>query len=243
MRISAISDVHIKQPLDDADRLLCAFLDHPLVQQSDYVVLLGDIFDLMAGPHQQYIDDFYHIFKKMDQLVKSGKKVLYFEGNHDVHLGLLFEKIWPGHEIIPSQVPAVFPIDGKNYYFSHGDEHEVDNLAYHRYMKFIHTAPMTFLANRIMPYSLLNFIGERASKKSRKKGSYRFDEESERMKFRSGVMQTTKGKFDFILGGHSHVKEEYSLPGTQAVYINNGYALKSRSFISIHQHIVSSVPL
>ncbi len=243
MRISAISDVHIKKPHDDADRLLCAFFDHPLVQQSDYIVLLGDIFDLMSGPHQEYIDNFSHIFNKMNDLRKKGKKVLYYEGNHDVHLGKLFEKIWPDHDISPSQVPGVFEIDGKNYYFSHGDEHEVDNVAYHRYMKFIHTPLLTFIANSVMPYSVLNFIGERASKKSRKKGAYRFDEESERQKFRSGVVKTTNGKFDFVLGGHSHVKEEYILPDTHSVYINNGYALRSQTFITISEHLVSFIPL
>jgi UDP-2,3-diacylglucosamine hydrolase len=243
MRISAISDVHVKQPHDDADRLLCSFLDHPIVKESDYIVLLGDIFDLMCGPHAEYIRSYDHIFKKLDGLARTGKKVLYYEGNHDVHLGKLFKKIWPGGEVVPSQTPGTFDIDGKTYYFSHGDEHEVNNVAYQRYMKFIHTAPLTFVANHVMPYSLLNFIGMRASQKSRKKGSYRFNEDLERAKFRSGVMETTQGKFDFVLGGHSHVKEEYNLPGTRSVYINNGYALNSRSFISIHHHLVSFVPL
>lgn len=243
MRISAISDVHVKSPHDDADRLLCAFLQHPLVQQSDYIVLLGDIFDLMCGPHQEYIIDYAHIFQLMDALVKKGKKVLYFEGNHDLHLQGLFKKLWPAGEVVPSQVPGIFPIDGKNYYFSHGDEHEVNNVAYHRYMKFIHTTPLTFVANHVMPYSVLKYIGERASKKSRKKGAYRFDEQAEREKFRSGVVETTHGKFDFVLGGHSHVKEEYTLPGTKSLYLNNGYALKSGTFISIHDHQPSFVSL
>lgn len=243
MKISAISDVHIKRPHDDADRLLTSFLNHPIVQQSDYIVLLGDIFDLMCGPHSQYLQDYAHLFQQMDDLVKKGKKVLYYEGNHDLHLQSLFLKRWPNGEVTPSQVPQVFEIDGKKYYFSHGDEHEVNNLSYQRYMKFIHTAPLKFIANYVMPYSVLNFVGERASQKSRKKGSYRFDEKAEREKFRKGVMETTEGKFDFVLGGHSHVKDEFYIPETKSVYVNNGFALKSLSFIHIDNHKTSSVSL
>ena len=54
MKIVAISDVHVKTPHDDADHVLCNFLTNPTVTTSDYVLLLGDIFDLMCGPHKEY---------------------------------------------------------------------------------------------------------------------------------------------------------------------------------------------
>jgi hypothetical protein len=87
-----------------------------------------------------------------------------------------------------------------------------------------------------MPYWLLTFLGERASKLSRKKGSKSFDPEVVRNKFRSGVCKVTSGDFDFVLGGHSHVKDHFILPGTNSQYINNGYALQSKSFIYIKEH-------
>ena len=90
MKIVAISDVHVKTPHDDADRVLCNFLTNPTVTTSDYVLLLGDIFDLMCGPHKEYLEKFGHIFDLIDNLIKKGKKVLFFEGNHDVHLAKLF---------------------------------------------------------------------------------------------------------------------------------------------------------
>lgn len=236
MRISAISDVHVKNPHDDADRLLSQFLDHPLVQSSDYIALLGDIFDLMCGPHEEYLYLYDHLFRKIDALVKQNKKVLFVEGNHDIHLEKLFKAFWPKDEVVPSQVPQIFSIDGKSYYFSHGDEHEVDNHAYQNYKKFIQTVPLRFVANHVMPYKVLNYIGERASKMSRKKGSKTFDESKVRERFRSGVQKTTQGKFNFIIGGHSHVKDQFSL-NDHSVYLNNGYALKSKSFIFIENNI------
>jgi UDP-2,3-diacylglucosamine hydrolase len=123
MRIAAISDVHVKTPFDEADKLLSQFLTHPIVRESDYILLLGDIFDLMCGPHKAYFEKFSHLFDLLDQLKMAGKKVMFFEGNHDVHLENLFKMRWPQGEIVLSQTPWIWEIDGKMYYFSHGDEH------------------------------------------------------------------------------------------------------------------------
>lgn len=236
MKISAISDVHIKRPHDEADKLLLSFLTHPKVKNSDYIVLLGDIFDLMVGPHEEYERLYDHLFKALDDLVKAGKTVLYFEGNHDVHLEKLFKGHWPNGEILVTQKPLVKELDGKSYYFSHGDEHEVNNHAYHRYMRFIRSKPLKFVADYIMPYAVLNFVGERASKISRKKGSHKFDAEAVRTKFQNGVIETTGNQYDFILGGHSHVQDQHLFPGTSSTYLNNGYALRTQTFIYIEDH-------
>lgn len=243
MKIAAISDVHVKSPGDPADLLLQRFLDHPDVQSSQHVLLLGDIFDLMTGQHDEYIRDYGHLFSKMDKLVKSGIKVHFFEGNHDVNLQKLFKKIWPGEEVKSQLLPEVQEWDGKTYYFSHGDEHEIHNQSYQRYKRFINSRPLQFVANHVMPYSVLKFVGERASVRSRKKGSKLFNEESVREKFRQGVSQVTGGKYDFVLGGHSHVKDEFRMEGGKSLYLNNGYALRSRTFILIDKHIHSFVSL
>lgn len=234
MKISAISDVHVKRPGDEADQLLCRFLDHPHVKSSNVVALLGDIFDLMCGPHKQYLKDYDHIFSRIEELRKSGKTVIFSEGNHDVHLRKLFSLKWPKGEVYPMQEKVLLELDGKTYYFSHGDEHEVENEAYQKYKKTILSPPLRFVANYIMPYQVLKFVGERASKKSRKKGSKLFDAEKVREEFRQGVQKTTEGRYDFILGGHSHVQDNFSFG--RSTYLNNGYALKSGTFILIEDH-------
>jgi UDP-2,3-diacylglucosamine hydrolase len=243
MRVSAISDVHVKFPHDAADRLLSSFFSHPLVLESDYVFLLGDIFDLMCGPHEEYLRIYSHLFEKMNALVIAGKKIYYIEGNHDVHLEKLFKLYWKSGEITPLRAPVTLDLSGKKYYFSHGDEHDVHNVAYHRYMNFIYTPALRFVANHIMPYAVLNFIGERASKISRKKGSKKFDEEKVRLKFRVGVETITRHLgVDFVIGGHSHVKDNSKLE-SGAIYVNNGYALKSNSFIYINNHEVEFIDM
>jgi UDP-2,3-diacylglucosamine hydrolase len=242
MKIAAISDVHVKSPNDSADRLLSLFLSHPQVTSADYVLLLGDVFDLMCGPHNQYLVMFSHIFDQLDWLQRNGIKVFYFEGNHDVHLEQLFNKRWPNNEILLYQKPRVEMIDNHSYYFSHGDEHEVDNVKYQKYKSFITSTPLKFVANHVMPYRLLNYLGERASRSSRKRGAREYNEGMVKERFRSGVKATTGGKYNFILGGHSHVKDLFHLSDT-SVYINNGFAMQSKTFILIHDHKVSFQPL
>ncbi len=243
MKISSISDVHVKSPGDPADILLNKFLDHPEVRSSQHVLLLGDIFDLMTGQHDEYIRDYGHIFRKMDDLVKSGVKVHFFEGNHDVNLQKLFRKIWPNQEVTSQLLPEVQEWDGKTYYFSHGDEHEIHNQSYQRYKRFINSRPLHFVANYLLPYSVLKFVGERASMRSRKKGSKTFNEEAVREKFRDGVSKVTDGKYNFVLGGHSHVKDEFVMEGGKSIYLNNGYALRTKTFIVIDQHQHKFIPL
>lgn len=236
MKIAAISDVHVKAPNDEADQLLSSFFHHPEVQSADYIILLGDIFDLMCGSHEEYLQLYKHHFEAMADLLSKGKKVYFFEGNHDVHLERLFRKVWKNQSILITQEPVVEEIGGKKYYFSHGDEHEVDNISYHKYMRLIRSRPLKFVADHLMPFKVLNYFGERASKMSRKKGAKRFDAEGVRKRFREGVSEITKGQFDFVLGGHSHVKDEYLIPGSHSVYLNNGYALHTGTFILIDNH-------
>ena len=238
MKIAAISDVHVKTPYDDADHLLCHFLTNPIVTSSDYVLLLGDIFDLMCGPHKEYLEKFGHIFDLIDQLLIQGKKVFFFEGNHDVHLAKLFKLRWPNDELKLSQFPLVETIDAKTYYFSHGDEHEVENLSYQRYKSFIISPPLKFVANYMMPYGVLNYFGESASRKSKKRGSKSYNEDLVKQSFREGVTKKTSGKYNFILGGHSHVKDIFPI-NENSTYINNGYALKSKTFLFIDNHQIS----
>lgn len=243
MKFAAISDVHVKNPHDEADKLLMSFFNHPEVKSADYILLLGDIFDLMVGPHEIYLKLYKHLFDKIDEFHLQGKKIYFLEGNHDVHLEKLFKKVWPINGIFVGQDPIIEEVEGKTYYFSHGDEHEFDNDSYHRYIKFIRSKPLKFVADYLMPYEVLKFAGEKASQMSRKKGSKKYDAEKVRMKFRDGVLKTTHGKYDFVIGGHSHVQDNAQIPGTKTIYLNNGYALRSKTFLLIENHQPRFEPL
>ena len=73
MKFAAISDIHVKIAGDNAEKLLLSFLRNPEVQSSDVILLLGDIFDLMIGPHTQYFLRFQAYFDEIKLLIKNGK--------------------------------------------------------------------------------------------------------------------------------------------------------------------------
>ncbi|MBL7665483.1 MAG: UDP-2,3-diacylglucosamine diphosphatase [Bacteriovoracaceae bacterium] len=234
MKIAMVSDVHIRQNLDEADKLLTCFFAHPLVQSSDEIYLLGDIFDLLVGKHREYFQKFPNFFDNLKQLVQKGKKIIFFEGNHDLHVKELFETFCADNGLDSERIKTcrnyhVLRIDNKSYYFSHGDEHDLEDKKYQLYKKTIHSAFVKQLAHKVISFGFLEFIGNKASKASRKVGSTYFNEAKVRAKFRAGAMEKAKNGYQYIIGGHSHVKDFYEHNGH--CYVNNGYFGKEKSFI------------
>ena len=80
---------------------------------------------------------------------------------------------------------------------------------------------MGLIADYLMPISVLDYLGEKASKKSRKYGAIRFNEEDVRSKFREGLARYRNSKIDIVVGGHSHVADFYKEDAL--TYLNNGY--------------------
>ena len=52
-----------------------------------------------------------------------------------------------------------------------------------------------------------------------------------------------QSEVDIIVAGHSHVKDLYVDPDGKFLYVNNGYALESKSFILIESTNVRFVDL
>jgi hypothetical protein len=59
-----------------------------------------------------------------------------------------------------------------------------------------------------------------------------------RERFRKGVTTTTQGRYNFVLGGHSHVQDVFQI-ATDSTYINNGYALGTQTFIHLDNEAIS----
>lgn len=237
MRLVTLSDIHIREPGDAGDRCLQDFLSHPLVQDATHVGLLGDIFDLMAGDHAAYIERFQVFFQQLRGLCEAGKIVYFAEGNHDMHLTALFRRasqpwgVEAAHRLQVLMSERQLTIAGKNVIIGHGDEYNRTDLTYLKYKSFIKKPFYAFLANHVMPLAILDFVGQQASKKSRAYGSKKYNEEEVRGKFRAGVEHMTPAGVDVVIGGHSHVVDDYQLKGPR--YLNNGFPPKSRRFVVV----------
>ena len=229
MAICTISDLHIKTPGDSGHLLLKKFLDHPQVRSSKHIALLGDIFDLWVGDISHKYESFKDVFDSLDILAREGKKVYYFEGNHDLHLKNLETKV---QNIQYVRDYIVLNIESKAILLSHGDWFDLDDRVYYHYRRFIGSRGVAKVVLGVMGEKLINNIGEMASKMSRSRNNqkYSFEASDEvREKFRSLAYQAArKYKVDIVVWGHSHVKDIYTLDGM--TYINNGYAPFDKTF-------------
>lgn len=240
MFFASISDIHIRPLVDDPGfRTWKSFQVHPLVHSATHIGLLGDIFDLMAGDHPEYLSIHADFFKTVHGWCESGKVVFISEGNHDMHIKRLLHRLtqdWsPAARARLVHVKNSLLLEGPsgNIWLGHGDKFNRDDLAYLRYMKFIHTRFWEWFADFVMPLTLLNAIGERASRHSRAYGGKVFDEEKIRQRFRAGVETMTPPEAQFVVGGHSHVMDIHHWNGK--TYLNNGFPPRSRKFVFIDE--------
>ena len=241
MKISMISDVHIKYRNDYAFNLLINFLKHEKVVNSDKVFLMGDIFDLICGPHEEYLYDFREVFDQIKHLMNKNVEVHYFEGNHDLHLEKLFDLFIEQNNLNKDKFvlhtdKLEMDLNGKKYYISHGDEIEIGNYTYKIYKKIIRSMPLEFVANYVMPYSVLDSLGKKASVYSRERNRPSpHDLILNKDSYRIAAINVASRGYDVIICGHNHIKDFFQgeIAGNKFVYVNNGYAQESKTFIHL----------
>ena len=220
MKFLAISDLHIKDSSDYQYDLLVKLINDN-IDSVDCFILLGDIFDLMAGNHPQYYKRYKNYFEVLENVLRKGKKIIYIEGNHDMHLYSLYERYFKLKGIsidnlTISRKRIYLDIKDQRYMFSHGDDIEIGNTGFKIYKKLISSSILDPVANFIMPYSVLEHVGKKASIKSKKRNYEIFSEEFEskiKDKYRQGIEESwLKKNFDVAICGHSHVCDEYKSP-------------------------------
>lgn len=237
MRISTISDVHVKKSGDEASELLMSFMSNKNVLDSDYIFFLGDIFDFMYGGHNEYLHKHNDFFSKLTEILRAGKHVIYMEGNHDFYNKKLFDEFIKKHNLSESNFEYIsgeyiLNINGKQVQFSHGDDIEVDNPAYKRYKKFVTSRFFKFITDIFLSFKRGEKMGANASNKSRKNGEKYFKEDHNRERFRKSA-KIQAFKYDVIICGHSHIQEDYKfdLNNRSCHYLNNGFIPKDQMFI------------
>lgn len=225
MKISLVSDVHIKDSNDDIYKIFLQKISSNEFLSSQRIMFLGDIFDLMSGQHDQYLDEYKDFFKIIADYLKNSGEVYYFEGNHDVHLKKLLEKAWgKSNRVKVLKNPIREKILENEIYFSHGDELDYRDKIYQNYKKFINLRPLELFADYVMPYFVLKKIGQKASELSRRSGKKQFDYIKVRDKFRNYASKIERS--DLIICGHTHIEDDYNFvsnEGKESKYFNLGY--------------------
>ena len=246
MKISSISDVHIKHSGDNAYLLLEKFFSNELTLNSDIIVLNGDIFDILIGGKPQYLKKYESFFRLIKSATELGTTVVYIEGNHDFHTKKIIDlslKKFSIQEKLFLHVKNTYSVETSNQkvVFTHGDDVEIDNEVYKNFKLKVNNPLVKFLSDHILPFSLIEWAGHKASNKSRKSNEIKYElcEKGQayvKEKFRKSadLFFQSNNEVSLLVCGHSHCKDLYI--NDKKTYINNGFAPRSQSFIYITEN-------
>ncbi len=209
MKAWFVSDIHLRDINERNSILLLRFL-HSLLRDTEtsHLFLLGDIFDLWVGDSDVFRKKFQDLIDALVALKSRGVEVIYFEGNHDVHV----KGFWEKKLGIPVFVDAqVFQLGKFKVCLEHGDFINPKDTTYLKYRSFIRKPCLEKLAY-MLPGRLLDEVGLFSAKRSRKRSSVRRRNniESLRQMIRDYAVEKSKHtQFDFLITGHMHVRDEF----------------------------------
>lgn len=231
-----ISDIHLTSLEENSSRLLLLFLRDTWENNPGDLYLLGDIFDVWVADHSIFIKRYKALVDEFKKIKSKGYKVVYFEGNHDLHL----KKFWQdevGFEVYGDV--GYFNIQGRVFRLEHGDLINLEDHAYQRLRRTLRSGPITFLAHHL-PGEFWNWFGTKWSKTSRKNSSSYSQERQAEMKelIRSHAERAYNEKpFDYIITGHIHIVDDVVL-SSKARSINLGTWLNGSKILKFENNEV-----
>jgi len=161
MRTIFIADAHLVSPDDSNYRLLLRFLGE-LEGKLDSLYIMGDLFDFWLGFPSHPYPLYDAVLDALERLVVRGCKLVYFEGNHDFHLGTVFSQRLKA-EIHTG--PFIEYIQGKRLYVCHGDQINREDRTY-RLLRLLLRTRMVAASVRYFPPAWALKIRERLQKRS-----------------------------------------------------------------------------
>jgi len=162
MRTIFLADAHLVSPADHNYRLLLQFLSG-LEGNTENLFIMGDLFDFWLGFPSNPLRQYDAVLVALQSLRQSGCRLIYFEGNHDFHLGDLF------HKRLAAEIhtgPSIVDLQGKRLFLCHGDQINHADYGYRLLRLLLHN-PLTAAAIANFPPSLAISIKERLQKTSR----------------------------------------------------------------------------
>lgn len=223
MKAWFISDIHIKFLNERNSQYLLRFLLSLQQKEITHLFLVGDIFDFWVGDDPYFAEKFEPLVSAIQALQKNKKvEVIYFEGNHDVHIYDFWEKQL-GCKVFHDD--QYFKLGTKTVRVSHGDLINPTDLAYQRWRK-VYRHKLFETVVRAIPGKTFDQIGEYLSQYSRKKSSVRRRNRGEdlRAMIRTYAEKSYQEKqFDYIITGHMHVKDEYDFQNAKSVNLGSWF--------------------
>lgn len=209
MRTIFLADAHLASPDDDNYRLLLRFL-HELEGETETLYIVGDLFDFWLGFPSHPFTEYDTVIDALERLVLRGCRLVYFEGNHDFHLGAVFSQRL---NAVIHTGPSIESVQGKKLYVCHGDQiNKADHL--YRLLRFL-------LRTRLVAAGVRHFPPLWAQKVRgylQKRSQASYGEKSARWDYRRIIFDFArslqKKGYDGLVAGHFHLAlcEELTAP-------------------------------
>ncbi len=204
------------------------------VVESDLVVFLGDIFDLMVYEFDSYLDIYSEALGEIKSLSDKKPEIIFIEGNHDFSIQEQLTNFFGSNKLKYFQEGFNFNLNEKHFAFYHGDSIEIDNAFYRVYRFLIKSTFIKLFYQSIVGFkkvwSLGNYFLQRSHVRHQKySSSYKSDQVRDKFRLSAKKFFEKNKKCSFLICGHSHVKDDFLINGRR--YLNNGFAQKEQTYL------------
>jgi UDP-2,3-diacylglucosamine hydrolase len=162
MRTIFLADAHLASPHEKNYRLLLQFL-RDLEGNTETLFIMGDLFDFWLGFPTNPFRQFDEVLAALQMLVQAGCRLVYLEGNHDFHMGSIFQQLL-GAEIHTG--PITITVQGQRLFLCHGDQINTHDRGYRLLRMLLHSR-LTATLVKIVPPSFTLRVRARLQRSSR----------------------------------------------------------------------------
>jgi UDP-2,3-diacylglucosamine hydrolase len=200
MRTIFLADAHLVSPDEQNYRLLLRFL-HDLEGNTETLFIMGDLFDFWVGFPSNPFRQFDEVLVALQSLVHSGCRLVYFEGNHDFHVGAIFRQQF-GAEIHTG--PAIITVQGRRLFLCHGDQINHRDHGYRLLRLLLHNRLAAVAVNCVPPLFALR-VRAWLQRASRAGYQARLQHCNYREIIRTFARCVRKQGYDALVTGHFHL--------------------------------------
>lgn len=217
MRAIFIADAHLMSPEDHNYRLLLRFLGE-LEGRLDTLYIVGDLFDFWMGFPSQPFTQFTAVLDALERLVLGGCRLVYYEGNHDFHLGDVFEHRLKA-EIHTG--PSIETVQGRRLYICHGDQINQNDRGY-QLLRFLFRTRLVAVCVRYFPPAWAEKVRSVLQKRSRAAYHVKASRWDYRKILLDFARTLPKKGCDGMVAGHFHLALHETIPDTTFTVISLG---------------------